>query len=265
MPFLPFGDDTERRRIDLPGVTWGLMAACFFVFIYQQGIPVAAEAEFVYGYGFIPAVLGSEAALTPELERLPGWLTLFTYQFLHGNWDHLLGNLLFLWIFGDNVEDALGHLRFLIFYVLCGVIAALAHFAAGPGSLAPLIGASGAISGVLGAYLLLHPFARIVVLLVVVPLKLPAWVLLLVWFGFQFVALGQSDGPVAWMAHIGGFIAGAVLVIPFRRRGVRLLARREVLPLLVLGRRRRPRAAPSGGQARGRRREAKPPSSGPRE
>ncbi len=251
MPFLPLGDENKRLRIRVPYVTWGLMAACFLVFIYQEGIAPLANEALVYGYGFIPAVLGGDAGLSGALERLPGPATLLTYQFFHGSWDHLLGNLLFLWIFGDNVEDAMGHLRFLLFYLLCGVLAGLAHYLMGPESLVPLIGASGAISGVLGAYLLLHPFARIVVLLVVLPLRLPAWALLLVWFGFQFVALGKGDQDgVAWVAHIGGFLCGAALLPAFKLRSVRLFARRDIVKSLglPLGRRRRPAKAPSAGQ-----------------
>lgn len=251
MPFLPLGDENKRLRIDLPAVTWGLMGTCFLVFIYQEGISLAAWQEFVYGFGFIPAVLAGDAGLAPDLERLPGAVTLVTYQFLHGSWDHLLGNLLFLWIFGDNVEDAMGHLRFLAFYLLCGVLAGGAHYLAEPDSLVPLIGASGAISGVLGAYLLLHPFSRITVLLVFLPLRLPAWFLLLVWFGFQFVSLGEGGTEeIAWLAHIGGFLVGAALIPFFKLREVRLFARQDTVKSLRLpgGRRRRKASAPSAGQ-----------------
>lgn len=265
MPFLPLGDENKHLRIDLAAVTWGLMAACFLVFIYQEGIPLRDWQDFVYGYGFIPAVLGGDAGLAPDLERLPGMVTLVTYQFLHGDWDHLLGNLLFLWIFGDNVEDAMGHLRFLAFYLLCGILAGLAHFVAAPDSLVPLIGASGAISGVLGAYLLLHPFSRITVLLVILPLRLPAWVLLLVWFGFQFVSLGdEAAADIAFVAHIAGFLVGAALVPFFKQRDVKLFARRETVKAFTLpgGRRRRRAKAPSAGQRRTVERE-KPPRRGP--
>lgn len=250
MPFLPLGDDNQRRRITTPWVTWGLMFLCFLVFIYQQGIGPLAEGEFVFAAGLIPAVLLGEAEFADHIAHLPAPLTLLSYQFLHGDWDHLLGNMLFLWIFGDNVEDAMGHRRFLVFYLLGGVAAGLAHALLEPGSPVPLIGASGAISAVLGAYLLLHPFARIIVLLVVVPLRLPAWVLLLVWFGFQFVALGDAmDDSVAWVAHIAGFLAGAALVSLFKGRDVPLWTREPPPRVIAVGHfRRPPRSAPSGGQ-----------------
>lgn len=226
MPFLPLGDSNPRLRIDRPYVSYVLLASCFFIFLYQTTLSYQDDGVLIYGFGLIPAVLSGEAQLAPYLEELPAWATLLSYQFLHGGWDHLIGNLLFLWVFSDNVEDCLGHLRFLVFYLITGVIAGLVHVAIEPGSEVPLIGASGAISGVLGAYLLLHPFARLVVLIVFVPLVLPAWLLLAGWFGFQFFA-SQADGtgPVAWWAHIGGFAAGMILVVVFRQRGVPLFAR----------------------------------------
>ncbi|MEO1192526.1 MAG: rhomboid family intramembrane serine protease [Pseudomonadota bacterium] len=226
MPFIPLGDSTPRLRIHRPWVTYGLLAACLLIFLYQNSLSHHDAALLVYGFGTIPAVLFGEAELSPALKELPAWATTISYQFLHGGWDHLIGNLLFLFVFADNVEDCLGHRRFLVFYLLCGVIAALAHALLDPMSEAPLIGASGAISGVLGAYLVLHPFARLVVLLVFIPLMLPAWLLLAFWFGWQFIAAqGDATGPVAWWAHIGGFAAGAVLVVFFRQAGVPLFAR----------------------------------------
>ncbi len=226
MPFLPLGDSNPRLRIERPYVSYVLLASCFFIYLYQSTLSFQDDGILVFGFGLIPAVLTGEAQLAAYLEELPAWATLLSYQFLHGGWDHLIGNLLFLWVFSDNVEDCLGHVRFVIFYLITGVIAGLVHVAIEPGSEVPLIGASGAISGVLGAYLLLHPFARLVVLIVFVPLVLPAWLLLAGWFGFQFFA-SQADGtgPVAWWAHIGGFAAGMILVVFFRQRGVPLLAR----------------------------------------
>lgn len=226
MPFLPLGDSNPRLRIERPYVSYVLLASCFFIYLYQSTLNYQDDGILVFGFGLIPAVLTGEAQLAPYLEELPAWATLLSYQFLHGGWDHLIGNLLFLWVFSDNVEDCLGHRRFVVFYLVTGVVAGLVHVAIEPSSEVPLIGASGAISGVLGAYLLLHPFARLVVLIVFVPLVLPAWLLLAGWFGFQFIA-SQADGtgPVAWWAHIGGFAAGAILVIFFRQRGVPLLAR----------------------------------------
>ena len=135
--------------------------------------------------------------------------------------------MLYLWIFGDNVEDAMGHVRFLVFYLLCAAFAGFAHALLEPSSIVPLIGASGAVAGVIGAYLVLHPKVRVWVLaLGRVPLRLPAWLLLAGWIAFQvFMALGGGDRQVAWWAHVAGAIAGAVLVVPMRRRGVPLLDR----------------------------------------
>lgn len=224
MPFLPLGDSTPRLRIERPYVSWTLIALCSLIFLVQNGMPRYEDAELIYGLGVIPAVLTGSAQLSEGLELLPAWATLVSYQFLHGGWDHLLGNMLFLWVFADNVEDCLGHLRFLIFYLLCGVAAALLHVAADAGAAVPLIGASGAISGVLGAYLVLHPFSRLVVILFFIPLVLPAWVLLAGWFAFQFFSAQSDASPVAWWAHIGGFAVGALLVPFFRQSGVPLFA-----------------------------------------
>jgi len=152
-------------------------------------------------------------------------------MFLHGGWMHLIGNMLYLWIFGNNVEDAMGHGRFIVFYLLCGIAAALAQAFQDPGSAVPMIGASGAIGGVLGAYVLLYPRARV---LVVVPLgfffytlRIPAMIVLGLWFGLQFVSTmlaGDQIGGVAYWAHIGGFVAGMVLILPFRKKGFPLFA-----------------------------------------
>ena len=176
----------------------------------------------------IPAVLAGEAQLVGELVLVPSWVTLITYQFLHGDATHLIFNMAYLWVFGDKVEDAMGHLRFGVFFLLCGVLAGVAHLAADPSSTIPIIGASGAISGVLGAFLLLYPKVRILVPLVFfIPFYLPAYLLLAFWIGFQvYSALGFGAGagasPVAWWAHIGGFAAGLALIIPFRHKTIPL-------------------------------------------
>lgn len=229
MAFLPLFDRNPRVFLAHAWVTWALIAACLLIFLQQAGSSERDYLATLYGYGFVPAVLSGEAVLPPGWAALPSPLTLVSYQFLHGSWMHLLGNLLFLFVFGDNVEDAMGHLRFLGFYLLCGVAAALVHLLAFPGSPVPVVGASGAISGVLGAYLLLYPRARILVPIIVIPLFLPAWLLLIFWLGFQL--LGAAGGPeaegIAWWAHIGGFLAGLLLVVPFRRRTVPLFGSGE--------------------------------------
>jgi membrane associated rhomboid family serine protease len=179
----------------------------------------------------IPAVLIGGAHLPPELSVVPPTLTVLTSMFMHGGWMHLIGNMLYLWIFGDNVEDSMGHVRYVIFYVLCGVAAALAQALPEPNSEIPMVGASGAISGVLGAYLLLHPHAKVLVAIpfgfILHTMRLPAGLVLAMWFGLQLLSntMSQSGGGgVAFRAHIGGFVAGMLLVGIFKRRNVRLFA-----------------------------------------
>jgi membrane associated rhomboid family serine protease len=188
--------------------------------------PLARADSFIAQYGLVPYEFLHGADLPPTI-LLPIWITLLTSMFLHGSLLHVLGNMLYLWVFGDNVEDAMGHARFLVFYLICGVAAALAQTTVDPGSAIPQIGASGAIAGVLAAYFMLFPFSRILTL---IPLlffvrlvAIPAVVLLGIWFLLQVasgVGSATSGGGVAWFAHIGGFLAGALLVFLFRRRGV---------------------------------------------
>ena len=155
--------------------------------------------------------------------------TLFTSMFLHGGILHLLGNMLFLWIFGNNIEDACGHLKFVIFYLSCGLAASFVHLAVSSGSLVPTIGASGAISGILGAYLLLYPKAEILTLVPIYPfmypIELPAAAFLIYWIALQFISglpsLGRIGGGVAWFAHIGGFFAGLILIIILKKRQIK--------------------------------------------
>lgn len=222
---IPLSDDNPSEL--RPMVTIVLIVSCALVFLWQLSLGSSGE-EAVYSLGLIPSVLFGIDRLPEDLARIPPVATILTSMFMHGGWMHLLGNMLYLWIFGDNVEDAMGHGRFLLFYILCGVAAALAQAVPDPQSTVPMIGASGAISGVLGAYLLLYPHARV---LVVVPLgfimqtmRLPAGIVLALWFGLQFLSnlMSQTQGGVAFRAHIGGFIAGMVLVGLFKRRGFRL-------------------------------------------
>lgn len=225
---IPLKDDNPTRG--RPIVSYAVLAGCVAVFLWQVGLGPEAGQRAVYAFGMIPAVLTGAASLPPELAVVPPAGTVLTSMFLHGGWMHLIGNMLYLWIFGDNVEDAMGHARFVVFYIVCGVAAAMAQLALDPGSQVPMIGASGAISGLLGAYLLLHPRAHVLVL---IPLgvmsqivRLPAVAVLLLWFGLQLVqqllAGGGEGGGVAFMAHIGGFVAGMALIPVFRRRGVPL-------------------------------------------
>jgi membrane associated rhomboid family serine protease len=199
-----------------------LIAACFAVFFYTLSLGSPQAVEHVADvYGVVPATFTGHA---PPAGAAPLSVRLVTDLFLHGGWLHILGNMLFLWIFGDNVEDAMGHGRFLVFYLLCGVVANLAHIAANPLSTEPTIGASGAIAGVLGAYLVLYPGARVLCL---VPLWIflqlvwvPALLFVPIWVGIQLVSglasLGvEQSGGVAWWAHVGGFVTGALLVRVF--------------------------------------------------
>lgn len=225
----PIHDDNPTRIT--PYVTVGLIVLCVLVFLWQVGHGPRVQQAIVFGLGFIPAVLFTGKELPPELYVVPSGMTLVTSMFLHGGWMHLIGNMLFLWIFGNNVEDAMGHVRFVLFYLACGLAAAMAQGLPNPESVVPMIGASGAISGVLGAYLLLHPHARV---MVVIPLGfflhavyLPAVVVLGLWFAIQILSslnVGAEQGGVAWFAHIGGFVAGMALIPFFRYRNVPLWA-----------------------------------------
>lgn len=224
--FLPLKDSNPLRIIPFQIVTAGLIAACIAAYLWQHFLPDREAARMVLGLAAIPAVLTDQITLDPTLALVPAWLTLITAQFLHGGWLHLGGNMLYLWVFGDNIEDAMGHGRFLLFYLTCGVAAGLAHVLSGPESVNPMIGASGAVSGVLGAYLVLHPRVKVLVLAFKwLPLRLPAYVVLGGWAVLQLVYTWIGEGGVAWWAHIGGFIAGVILVVPMRRKAVTLFDR----------------------------------------
>ncbi|HJO71408.1 MAG TPA: rhomboid family intramembrane serine protease [Rhodospirillales bacterium] len=225
MALFPLKDDNPLTRIPFQYLTAVLVGICVVVFLWQ--VSLAAEGETaILGLGAIPAVLFGIRELAPELVLVPAPLTLVTSMFLHGGWMHLIGNMAFLWIFGDNIEDSMGHSRFLVFYLLCGVAAALAHAALNADSIAPMVGASGAISGVLGAYLVLHPKTRVLVLFMLMVTRLPAFVVLGAWIGLQVfnatMSGGAAGGDTAWWAHIGGFVAGAALIVPFRHKTVPL-------------------------------------------
>lgn len=224
---IPISDENPTRII--PVVTWLLLLTCVAAFLWQLSLSEEERLYAVHALGVIPAVLLGQASLPPELQIVPPWMTIATSMFLHGGWLHLVSNMLFLWVFADNVEDAMGHGRFLAFYLLCGIAAALVQTATAPESTIPMIGASGAISGVLGAYLLLYPWAKVTVLvplgIVLYPARVPAAVMLLAWFGLQLfssVMVDPNEPGVAFHAHAGGFVAGLGLVLFFRRRGVPL-------------------------------------------
>jgi membrane associated rhomboid family serine protease len=215
--FLPLHDGVPLRNMKTPMMTRSLIALCVAVYLLTLYEPLGPDVM-VAGLGLIPSVLFGTEQLPDGYPFVPVALTLATSLFLHVSFVHLLGNLLFLWVFGDNVEDAMGHLRFLVFFLLCGSVASLTHALVQPASDRPLIGASGGVSGIVAAYLILYPRVRIWGLFLQgIPLRLPAYWAIGFWFALQFIAaLFGSDDGVAWYAHLGGFIAGAIL-IPFMR------------------------------------------------
>ena len=233
--FVPIHDVNALKYIRVQYVTFGLVAANVAVWALTVLTPEAVGELAALGLGFIPAVAFDAAVLDPSLAIVPGDLTYLTYAFVHLDFWHLASNMLFLWVFGHNVEDALGHLRFLIFYLLCAAGGALFHGLLSPVSEGPLIGASGAISGVVAAYFILHPRVRLWVLVFFrIPLPLPAFIPLTLWLGQQFLMLALDlDGMVSWGAHVGGILAGALLVLVMRRKGVPLFDRKVVLPKAV--------------------------------
>ena len=230
---LPLHDDNPTTT--RPYVTVGLMIANVLAYVWHHLLSTPAATErLVYSLGVIPAVLMGRETLPAELALIPEPATILTSMFLHGGFLHLAGNMLYLWIFGNNVEEAMGHGRFLVFYLLCGVAAVFAQVLPNTGSIVPMIGASGAISGVLGAYLLLYPRARGVLglplgVLIVQLARFPAGWVLVAWFVMQLLMGGMNatrpagdEGGVAFGAHIGGFVAGLLLVTVFKRRNVAL-------------------------------------------
>ncbi len=227
---IPIGDYAGERR-GFPFVTYALIAVNVLVFLYQFSLPQGQIERFIMQWGAVPREITQGTDLEP-LIALPIWVTLFTSVFMHGGLLHLGGNMLYLWVFGDNVESAFGHLKFLIFYLICGIGAALAQIALNVNSTIPMVGASGAIAGVMGAYLVMFPGATVRTLIwlgfFVTFVYLPAILVIGVWFLLQLVegigTLGvrtQETGGTAFWAHIGGLVVGALLVFLFRRRDYR--------------------------------------------
>ena len=216
--FIPLKDDNPT--LTFPIVTVGLILTNGWVFYHQITLDVVESQRFVFQWGAIPyQIITGESLYDPS--GISVYLTLVTSMFLHGGFLHLFGNMLYLWIFGNNIEDTLGHFRFLFFYLVCGLSAALAQVLSSPGSTVPMIGASGAVAGVLGAYLLLFPGARVLTLLFIIIIikliRLPALVVLGFWFFLQLMGvMGGAISNVAFFAHIGGFAVGLILVKLFQ-------------------------------------------------
>jgi len=238
MVFPLYDDNTDRTTT--PFVNYAIIAINILVFVFLQGL--GGNNAFTYAFSTVPLEIvtgrdivtdarvieyAGQQVTIPGLGQTPlsVYLTLFTSMFMHGGIAHIAGNMLFLWIFGDNIEDRLGHVRYLFFYLVCGLLASLAHvfttYALASNStemLVPSLGASGAISGVLGGYILLHPSRRVTVILFRFLTDVPAWVAIGIWFAFQLISGlgmlggGSQQGGVAYGAHIGGFIAGLVLI-----------------------------------------------------
>jgi len=219
---IPLRDDNPTST--RPLVTYAVIGLCAVVFLWQFTLGPGGNEAVVYALGFIPAVVFGIDSLPESLVWVPAPVTVFTSMLMHGGLLHLAGNLLYLWIFGDNIEDRMGHGRFILFYALCGVAAALAQALPETGSRIPMIGASGAISGVLGAYVVLFPRARVLVaipiFIVLYTVRLPAiWVLGL-WFLGQLMSsamMASAGAGVAFRAHVGGFVAGVLLIGLFTR------------------------------------------------
>jgi Uncharacterized membrane protein (homolog of Drosophila rhomboid) len=218
---IPISDENPTRIT--PMVTWALILTCVGVYLWQLRQPGPAFGDAINAFGFIPSSL-----MSPQFESagvIPATATIFTSLFLHGSFLHLAGNMLYLWIFGNNIEDAMGHVRFLLFYLLCGVAAALTMAFMDPLSIRPMVGASGAISGVLGAYLLLYPRAKVTVLvpllIILYPFRINALWVVGVWFAMQLLALTFPEiSGIAWWAHVGGFAAGIALTPLLKSAGV---------------------------------------------
>ncbi len=233
---IPLRDENPTRTT--PYVTFAIIAVNIIVFIYQLRAIATDNVAAMLAYALVPYEITKSADLIFPGGPQPVFLTFFTSMFMHANFLHIAMNMLYLWIFGNNIEDVLGHLRFIVFYVICGIAAALGQILLDPYSKIPMIGASGAIAGVLGAYLLLFPAARIISLIIwgffITTAEVPAVYILFIWFITQLFSLsmmatigGASKGGVAYAAHIGGFVAGFLLILIFG--GKRLKRRRDSL------------------------------------
>ena len=213
---IPLKDDNPTS--DRPIITYFIIGLCVAIFLIQLGTQSYKTGQLFFSYGLIPSVLMGHKQLPMDLYAVPAYVTIFSSMFMHGGFMHLIGNMLYMWIFADNIEDNLGATRFIIFYLLCGIGAAMTQVLMDTHSQVPMVGASGAIGGVLGAYLINHPNARVLVLIpyfILTIVKIRALYVLGFWFILQFIS---SGGGVAYAAHIGGFVSGMILILFFNKK-----------------------------------------------
>ena len=230
---IPLKDDNPTYST--PIITYFIIGICVIVFLLEISSPNYKSGAIFYSWGVIPASLIHNLQLPDEVYRVPPIITLFTSMFMHGGFMHLIGNMLYMWIFADNIEDGLGKTKFIIFYLLSGIAAALTQVYMNTESTIPMVGASGAIGGVLGAYIVNYPKAKVLVL---IPLgffsqivRVPAIFVLGIWFLLQFISSalsGSSGGGVAYGAHIGGFVFGAIAILFFNRRSKRSMTKKKL-------------------------------------
>ncbi len=231
---IPLKDDNPTKG--KPIVSYGIIGFCILIFLAQTGLSETELRDFTYSYGLIPSVLMGIDQLPNDLNRISPIGTIFTSMFMHGGWMHLIGNMLYLWIFADNIEDDLGTLNFVIFYFVSGIGAAMAQVLVDVNSQIPMIGASGAIGGVLGAYLINYPNAKVLVL---IPfgffsqlIKIRALYVLGFWFILQFInsflTASSSGGGVAYAAHIGGFVTGVVLILFLNKKNNKKIFKKKI-------------------------------------
>ena len=219
---IPLRDDNPSRITPL--VTISLVVACVIVFVWQLSLGGRGDQQATYSLGLIPSVLFGIHHLPPALVLVPPAATIFTSMFLHGGWMHIIGNMLYLWIFGDNVEEVLGAFRYLMVYLACGVVGSLFQIAGNPNSLVPTLGASGAIAGVMGAYVIWFPHNRVRVLVFQFITEMPAllviglWIIMQVWEGFGSLGRLGEAGGVAYLAHVGGALTGIAVAFLFHDR-----------------------------------------------
>ena len=230
--FFPLKDENPLKIIPYQFVTVSLIAVCVLVFLWQLTLNEDETQRLMLSYAINPAAVFGKASL-PDYAPLPAELTIFTSIFLHVGWIHLIANLVYLWVFGDNVEDSMGHIMYLGFFLVCGIAGGVLHAAVQSDYIIPTLGASGAVSGVLGAYLMLHPRVRVLALVFhVYPVYLPAYIVLGGWIALQVImaVFDATPGGVAWWAHIGGFATGAILITFLKYPHIRLFDRPTLPP-----------------------------------